>query len=620
VRVSAGKSSAMHQTPLQDNNTTTMTKEELTAQNITNTDSNTEMDVEATVDSSLQKENSSSYLDNNSNSNGNNSSKATKKDNNKPNQTLNEQTTSQHNNNNNNKENGTALNQLEQQLPGNNHQQKPTTTKLNSKPPSQCENPTNTTAEKNQNEYTPHKKHGVIFEAVEGLSIEQYLREIADKIGGSNIKYASRLSGGRICIYLAAEVYVKQICTPGGINIGDLFIQCRPYIMASKRVVLSNVLPDIPDDVIQPLLQTFGKPTSQITQLPISTTHPDLKHIKSFRRLVYMIIPNMEKMPSTLNVRYDGVTYVIYVTSDDITCTNCHKPGHLARNCHTTAQVRLGPTTYADLAAGRTNRIHLTDNPILPSTSTIEKQEISAETTTHFPVLTQHRQRIRPTTSTNVTTKQQLDTKNINALNLNKENPQEQIIRVETHKENCQAEDSTNNDEGRPMCNSNPHPSPTPINVNTKNNSTPQSPIPSTHMSETKLPQQKEKQQSNTTKNEEQVESDAESSSSNEAGNSQEEKKSTSQQEKRHKIMTADHKAIDRLCDSLRERDRNPISPTTLSHFLKACRGQKEPKIMAKEYTTNITGLIAMMEENLFTTKDYNLRRRMKRILDGLKQ
>jgi hypothetical protein len=147
-----------------------------------------------------------------------------------------------------------------------------------------------------------------------------------------------------------------------------------------------------------------------------------------------MIIPNMEKMPSTLNVRYDDVTYVIYVTSDDVTCMNCQKPGHLARNCHTTAQARLGPITFADLAAGRrrTNTTHLTDNPISPSTSTIEKQEATAETTTHFPVLTQPRKRLRPTASTNVTTKLQSDTKNITTLNLSKENPQKQDIRVET--------------------------------------------------------------------------------------------------------------------------------------------------------------------------------------------
>jgi hypothetical protein len=49
-------------------------------------------------------------------------------------------------------------------------------------------------------------------------------------------------------VYLAAESYVQEICAPGGININDTYIQCRPYIMASKKVVLSNVLPDIPDE------------------------------------------------------------------------------------------------------------------------------------------------------------------------------------------------------------------------------------------------------------------------------------------------------------------------------------------------------------------------------------
>ncbi|XP_023723410.1 uncharacterized protein LOC111873162 [Cryptotermes secundus] len=589
-----------------------MMKEEQTAQKQKNNESDTEMDVECTVDSSPQNEDSSAHHNNNNNSNQNNSTTTTKNNNNMPSQTLNGQTTSQHHNNTT-EESRAALDKHEQQLPGNNYKKKTTTTKTSSRPPSQCENPTHNTAEPNQNQYTPNKKHGVIFEAVEGLSIEQYLREIADKIGGSNIKYASRLGGGRICIYLAAETYVKQICTPGGINIGDNFIQCRPYIMASKRVVLSNVLPDIPDDVIQPLLQTFGKPTSQITQLPISTTHPDLKHIKSFRRLVYMIIPNMEKMPSTLNIRYDGVAYVIYVTSDDVTCTNCQKPGHLARNCHTTAQERLGPITFADLAAGRrkTHTTQRTDEPTAPSTSAGEKQETIEQTTTHFPVLTQHRQRLRPTATTKVITTPKSDTKDITTLNVNKENPQEQKNREGTHTENCQVEVSTNN----------PHPSPTTINVNTLN------PNLSTHMTETKLTQQKEKQQQLDATKEEQAEqmegqenSDAESLSSNDPGNSQEEPISNSQQAKRHKIMTADHKAIDRLCESLKGNEKNPISTTTLSHFLKACRGQKEPKTIAKDHTTNITGLIDMLEENLFTTKDYNLRRRMKRILEGLKQ
>jgi hypothetical protein len=84
--------------------------------------------------------------------------------------------------------------------------------------------------------------------------------------------------------------------------------------------------------------------------------------------------------------------------------------------------------------------------------------------------------------------------------------------------------------------------------------------------------------------------------------------------------MLADHKAIDILCERLREKEHNPIPPTTFTYFLKACRRQKEPRAIAKEYTNNTTGLIHMLEENLFNTKDYNLRRRMRRIIEGLKQ
>jgi hypothetical protein len=69
-----------------------------------------------------------------------------------------------------------------------------------------------------------------------------------------------------------------------------------------------------------------------------------------------------------------------------------------------------------------------------------------------------------------------------------------------------------------------------------------------------------------------------------------------------------------------KRKDHNPIPPTTFSDLLKACRRQKEPRTIAKDYTTNITGLVYMLEENLFSTKDYNLRRRIKRKIEGLKQ
>jgi hypothetical protein len=191
-----------------------------------------------------------------------------------------------------------------QQPTGNASQQTPSPAPPINTTPTHSKQTTQDTVKTSQSNYTPHRKYGAIFEAVDGLTIEQYLRTIADSIGGNDIKYASRLSGGRICVYFAAESYVREICADGGISINDTYIKCRQYIMASKRVVLSNVIPDIPDESLIPLLQKFGKPTSHMSHFSISTTHPDLRHIKSFRRMINMIIPNMEKIPSTIHIKH----------------------------------------------------------------------------------------------------------------------------------------------------------------------------------------------------------------------------------------------------------------------------------------------------------------------------
>jgi hypothetical protein len=137
--------------------------------------------------------------------------------------------------------------------------------------------------------------------------------------------------------------------------------------------------------------------------------HADLKHVKSFRRLVDMIVPNVEKIPHTINVQHDGGNYIIYVTCDDITCTNCHKAGHGAQNCHSTAQSKLGSITFADLAAERKATHPPPQSAITtPPDASTKKQASNMDKTTVFPVLTQPRQRFQPTENTGVTTKIQL--------------------------------------------------------------------------------------------------------------------------------------------------------------------------------------------------------------------
>jgi hypothetical protein len=316
----------------------------------------------------------------------------------------------------------------------------------------------------------------------------------------------------------------------------------------------------------------------------------------------------MENMPHIFNVEYDGVSYVIYVINDYVTYMNCQKPGHIARNCHTTAQSRLGPITFADLAAGR--RVTTSHPPAtipVPRTSNTGKQTPTDETTTAFPVLTQPRQKLRSTEGASATTKLQPRPQTATTLISNEEKLPTHTDNSKNQRENCQALEGTNNITPEILVD-------------------PTTPIPTTHSSDTKKKKLvKERQpiitQHDQSENSEDEEpSDAETISSNDAGNSQELPKAILPQTLRDKTMLADHGAIDTLCDSQIEKDHNSIPTKTFSNFLKACRRQKEPRTIAKDYTTNITGLVHMLEETLFNTKDYNLRRRMTRIIEDLEQ
>jgi hypothetical protein len=121
-----------------------------------------------------------------------------------------EMSTHSNDNTNNIAEDEISTNQQGQERSGNIPQPKTTLTTPNHTVPTHTENPIQSTCPTTVN-YTPHKKHGVGFEAIDGLTIEQYLRIVADNIGGINIKYASRLSGGRICTSPQKNVYKRYV-------------------------------------------------------------------------------------------------------------------------------------------------------------------------------------------------------------------------------------------------------------------------------------------------------------------------------------------------------------------------------------------------------------------------
>ena len=57
----------------------------------------------------------------------------------------------------------------------------------------------------------PNKEHAIVFDAVDGHTIQEYTVALGNIINSINIAYVSRISHGRIYFYLSSKELVEKI-------------------------------------------------------------------------------------------------------------------------------------------------------------------------------------------------------------------------------------------------------------------------------------------------------------------------------------------------------------------------------------------------------------------------
>lgn len=179
----------------------------------------------------------------------------------------------------------------------------------------------------------PSKEQAIIFPAIEETKLQDYLIPLGTIIEPKNILFSSRLSNQRICMYLKnKEIVDKFMNNHGTIEVGGQSLRARRLITPAERLVLSNVSPSIPHQVLKDELQNLKlNLVSPITFLKINSHLPEYSHILSFRRQVF-ISSHTISLPESIVITYEDTPYRIFL-SQDMICYNCKKHGHIASKC-----------------------------------------------------------------------------------------------------------------------------------------------------------------------------------------------------------------------------------------------------------------------------------------------
>lgn len=182
-------------------------------------------------------------------------------------------------------------------------------------------------------QHFPSREQAIIFPALEETRLQDYLLPLGSIIEPKNILFSSRLSNQRICMYLKSKEIVENFMeNHGAIEVKGQCLRARRLVTPAERLVLSNVCPTIPHQLLADELNKLQlNLISPITFLRINSNLPEYSHILSFRRQVYVSSHSIS-LPESILVTYEETPYRIFL-SQDIICYNCKKHGHIASKC-----------------------------------------------------------------------------------------------------------------------------------------------------------------------------------------------------------------------------------------------------------------------------------------------
>lgn len=188
------------------------------------------------------------------------------------------------------------------------------------------------------NENPPSREQALVLNSIEGIPQRDYIVAIGKLISPKNIVFASRISNNRFCIFLSSkQILDSLLASTQTITINEQLIEIRRLINPSKRIVISNVCPSIPNQVILDALKNINiTPVSQIVHLKAGINMEGYDHISSFRRQLFINHDDSSKLPGSLPLLHNHTEFRVFFTDGRITCFLCKSTGHITKTCNKT--------------------------------------------------------------------------------------------------------------------------------------------------------------------------------------------------------------------------------------------------------------------------------------------
>lgn len=428
--------------------------------------------------------------------------------------------------------------------------------------------------------YVPNNKLAIIIDCqVNNMPAEECCEAVADIIPGSDMMFSSRLSGGRICVFLRNEQNVKSLVQEGGLLVRGNYLPIRRYVTQATKILLSNVSPIFSNDQLSKELTKFGKLASTIRNISNGYKRPDIAHMISFRKCVYMIIDKPENIPDSFSISHEGTNYVVYVSSDDLKCNRCHMPGHKSIHCDKvfSQQPRLeNDTRNSNRAKSYADTVSNTSNNT-PAPNVIQ--------------------------SKNEVTVQQLDT-----------TVETTILLVPKNRRDIQSEIPSQSGIQHQVLQEVPKDLPTPKRKNKRK----LTPDKSNDETQEQVAKKLLEDDTNTPTDFdiEQVDSDSESIKSFDSSTTVKSDTSESSKIRASLMVEKGNRMVDLFVARINPKPHYPLSNKKFNDLLKQTYGCKPQQLLAVilEFTDDLKGLQTMIGETIHRSGHFNMKRRLERI------